>query len=358
MALGDASTCFGFGNTNYNLVPAAVTELINGCRGSCIDTRYQTCCNGATCLREYESCCNSTCCNKFVGSCKFARRSYSPGFPTNVNDFVDALPRLEAELIFDQCSTVEHLDTVKGFLLFALPAILLLSTLSALALALVFANKSSPRRYSFLERILVVFAVISILLVLPVFFSPLYKYAEVVVLASLVAIIAAAVRVRWLNVFAIIVLAITVVYIFDPFYGNAFLTLAHGRVFSMDLRFWNTLGSTFGQTDPAQSGILHSTAQLHMNHVDAVAVGACTTFYDYFRTDLTLLDLDRRDFVQRNTFGYCSRAFVIALLFFEGFVAIFVLLQLVIAMLALIVRFRKQRFDPIELEVMAVPVDY
>jgi hypothetical protein len=253
---------------------------------------------------------------------------------------------------------VEHLDTVKGFLLFALPAILLLSTLSALALALVFANKSSPRRYSFLERILIVFAVISILLVLPVFFSPLYKYAEVVVVASLVAIITAAVRVRWLNIFAIIVLAITVIYIFDPFYGNAWITLAHGRIFNTDLRLTNTLGTNLGMVDQAQSGILHSTAQLWMNHTDAVLVGACTTFYDYFRSDLALVDLDRSDFRERTTFGYCSRAFIIALLFFEGFVAIFVLLQLVIAMLALIVRFRKQRFDPIELEVMAVPVDY
>lgn len=342
----------------FSQYPSAGTSgsnsVVQGCRGVCIDRRYQTCCYGKTCVTEYERCCNSTCCNRFVGTCKNARRSGAPGFPSNPTEYADNNGQ---EYLYWQCSTIEHLDTVKAFLLFALPAILLASSLSALGLALVFANKSSPRRYSFLERTLITFAVISVLLILPVFFSPLYKYAEVVVLASVIAVITAAVRVRWLNLFAIIVLAVTVIYIFDPFYGNALLTLAYNRQFAGTQYFLNPTDMTSGTPDVETSGLLHATAQLHMNHRQALQTRACVTFYDYFVVDQSLLDLDRRDLAENTTFGYCSRAYVIALLFFEGIASIFVLLQFVVALLAIIVRFRKQKFDPIELEVMAVPVD-
>jgi len=112
-----------------------------------------------------------------------------------------------------------------------------------------------------------------------------------------------------------------------------------------------------GTTDPATSGLFHSTAQLFFNSQQTLAVQTCTTFYDYFILDRDLLDGWRIDNPEIVTFGYCSRAYVIALLYFEAFVALFVLLQFVLSMLALIVRFRKQRFDPIELEVRQIVLD-
>lgn len=233
--------------------------------------------------------------------------------------------------------------------------------MSVLALALVFANKSSARVFSLLERVLIACAVLSIFLVFPVFFSHLYKYAEVVVFASIVSVFTASVRVRWLNIFCIAVLAITVIYIFDPFYGNAFLTLAYQRQYNGTQLFSTpeTDSSFFihGQQDPATSGLFHTTAQLYFNSRQTMEVQACTTFYDYFFLDTNLLDIGRTDNPEIVTFGYCSRAYVIALLYFEAFVALFVLLQFVLAMLALIVRFRKTRFDPIELEVRQIVLD-
>jgi len=365
----DADRCDQF--SQYPSSQYRSSPVVQGCRGTCIDQRYQTCCFGVTCVTQYERCCNATCCNRFVGTCKYARKSGAPGFPSNAGEgfYFQQPTGGPIESLYWQCSVVEHLDTVKGFLLFALPAILLASSLSALGLALIFANKSSPRRYSFLERTLILFAVLSVFLILPVFFSPLYKYAEVVVLASVVAIITAAIRVRWLNIFAIVILAVTVIYIFDPFYGNAFLTLAYNRQFSgingqtvgtnliPNPPVVNGQPDLIGEPDVETSGILHATAQMHMNSSYTLSIASCTTFYDYFTVDQSLLDLDRRDLKENVTFGYCSRAYIIALLFFEGFASIFVLLQLIVALLAIIVRFRKQKFDPIELEVMAVPVD-
>eukprot|EP01003_Olkasia_polycarbonata_P001084 NODE_1225_length_577_cov_446.782197_g1151_i0.p1 GENE.NODE_1225_length_577_cov_446.782197_g1151_i0~~NODE_1225_length_577_cov_446.782197_g1151_i0.p1 ORF type:complete len:112 (+),score=29.89 NODE_1225_length_577_cov_446.782197_g1151_i0:27-338(+) len=81
---------------------------------------------------------------------------------------------------------------------------------------------------------------------------------------------------------------------------------------------------------------------------------SCTDFYNYFLLDRGLQDVVRKDNPEVDTFGYCSRAWIFALLLFMGILMIFALIAFVLLVVGLIIRFREDRgYDPIELEVRA-----
>jgi len=239
-----------------------------------------------------------------------------------------------------------------------LPALLLAASFLGLALALVFVNKASARRTSFLEVALILFAVITFLLAMPLYFAPVYKYGIVTAFAAIVAILSAGVRVRWLNAFAIIFLAVAVIYILDPFWGNAWLTLASDRVSLAGTNGNGGFGNPFilGTSDVRTSGVLHATKFLFNDRDGNVSplLRRCVRFYNYFVVDPALYDFARIDNPEIVTFGYCSRAWIIGLLYIEGLIILFLLVTFILAVLALIVRFRKLRFEPIELEVRGV----
>eukprot|EP01006_Ploeotia_vitrea_P047390 TRINITY_DN67123_c0_g2_i3.p1 TRINITY_DN67123_c0_g2~~TRINITY_DN67123_c0_g2_i3.p1 ORF type:complete len:748 (+),score=124.56 TRINITY_DN67123_c0_g2_i3:22-2244(+) len=299
------------------------------CTGVCIDTTYQICCNGVVCRREYEKCCNSTCCNRFLGTCHEAIRPNAVGNQYNWVEF---------GVKYEQCSHIEQLSALKAFWVFVLPVALLIMTLIGLALMLVFANKAAARSYSFIEAAMIGVAALAIVFALPTFFSPLYKYGVLVVFAGLITIAAAAVRVPAFNVIAVVVLLFVLLHLIDPFHGNNFLNFA-------------SLRTPFGEPDPEAAGIFHATGKLFRNDSSVRDVMYCTQWYDYFRLDPQLRDTDRYDNPYVRTYGYCGRPWIIALYVFEAILFILALLLFVIALIGLLLRFRSQRFEPVELEV-------
>eukprot|EP00996_Jenningsia_fusiforme_P002921 NODE_372_length_2345_cov_328.465592_g347_i0.p1 GENE.NODE_372_length_2345_cov_328.465592_g347_i0~~NODE_372_length_2345_cov_328.465592_g347_i0.p1 ORF type:complete len:732 (-),score=115.30 NODE_372_length_2345_cov_328.465592_g347_i0:95-2290(-) len=300
------------------------------CLGTCMDNRYQICCNGVLCHREYDKCCNSTCCNKRVGTCMEAMR---PGTPGNSFNYVDRAVRYEV------CSTIEQIDPTRAFWIFVLPTFLLAATLLGVVAIVVFVNQSSRRGFSWIERGIITIAVATTVFALSAFFAPIYKYGIWVVLTCLVTMLSAAARVKWLNAVVVVLNFVLLMYLFDPFDGNDFFNFSSLRLDS-------------GNADPEAAGLLAATGKLWRSQESVEMQRYCTSFYDYFSVDFQLRDYNRDYNPDRVTFGYCSRGWVTALLIFQALVLMLTLVQFVLTMIALILRFAEERsFDPIELEV-------
>eukprot|EP01006_Ploeotia_vitrea_P014820 TRINITY_DN4061_c0_g1_i1.p1 TRINITY_DN4061_c0_g1~~TRINITY_DN4061_c0_g1_i1.p1 ORF type:complete len:762 (+),score=111.87 TRINITY_DN4061_c0_g1_i1:80-2365(+) len=325
-------------NAYANFPSGTGAAEVQRCTGTCFDTRYQICCNGAVCRRNFEKCCNSTCCNEFVGTCVQALRPGARGHSTNPLFWESATAT--HGIIFEQCSTIEQINPLNSFWIFILPAALLLGTLLTVAFALVFANKVNATPLTTLERVLLVGGLILALLATPLFFSPAYKYGIAVVFAALIIILNAATRVRWLNMLAVVVIFVVLLYLVDPFSGNAFGSFASGR------------HEPHGIPDYETSGVFSTIGRNWKTSALTAGQRYCTRFYDYFQLDPMLRDVDRVDNPYISTFGYCSRNWILALLFFAGFILILLLILFILTLLALILRFRKARFEPIELEVL------
>lgn len=307
------------------------------CLGNCINKKYQICCNGVACVGAFDNCCNSTCCNKYVGACSRGRRSGSPGQWNNPNDFAEE---------FDVCSTTESMNTVKAFWIFVLPTELMFGTFACLAFCLAFAARSKhAHEFSITERIMVGVAVLTILFAVPLFFAPIYKYGVVVAIVSLFAIITASARVRGLNIVCVLLQVLALLYLFDPMHGNHLLNTSSGRL-------------SDGTIDAQTMGVLHSTAKMFKSVGDVQTNQYCQKFYQYFTFDPLVRDFDRFDNPEVTTFGYCSRAWVVALFLFEGAILMLLLVQFVLDMLALIVRFKAPSFDPVQLEVQGKQPEY
>eukprot|EP00999_Lentomonas_sp_LEN2_P001551 NODE_260_length_1793_cov_234.756303_g233_i0.p1 GENE.NODE_260_length_1793_cov_234.756303_g233_i0~~NODE_260_length_1793_cov_234.756303_g233_i0.p1 ORF type:complete len:566 (+),score=193.95 NODE_260_length_1793_cov_234.756303_g233_i0:248-1699(+) len=330
----------------YSNYPSGVAPYqTQRCTGTCIDSTYQLCCNGATCIREYEKCCNSTCCNKFIGTCRDGFRAGSPGSPSNWLGFLANPADVNSTHVsYTQCTTIEQMNPFRAFWIFVLPTALLLTTALGLALVLVFANKAAARQFSNVERGLVVLSVVLALLAIPLFFSPLYKYGIIIVLIALWTILTAASRDRWLNIVCVVALIFLVLYLIDPFHSSGYFTFAYWRHFH---------GDHLGKTHQNARGILHATGMLWPDAWTVQDDQMCSQFYQYFRLDPDLLDTDRYDNPLRSTFGYCSRGWILALFLFEGFIILVTILLLLLALLGLVLRFRKERLEPVELEVRA-----
>jgi len=155
------------------------------------------------------------------------------------------------------------------------------------------------------------------------FFAPIYKYGIVLVVASLVSILTAAARVRWMNGLCILVLVVAIFYMFDFVHGNFLLNFSSGR------------NVATGIVDSSTSGILHATRKMFTSHTDVQTQQYCTKYYNYFRFDPQIRDNDRFDNPEVTTFGYCSRAWVVALYLFEAAAMNLVIVQLFLALLTL-----------------------
>jgi len=338
----EATSCSIYANFPTGTGPFAAQR----CLGQCIDTTYQICCNGATCVKEYEKCCNQTCCNSFTGACHRTQRSFAPGQKFNYLNFATDSNMETAALVVDVCTNIRQMTPIRAFWIFVLPAMFLLATFLALAVALVYANKAAIRVFTWVERFIIFFAVILSLLACPLYFSPLYKYGGVIALIGFWAIITAATRVRWINAIAIGALIFLQIYLYDPFHGSAYFNLAYWRI-------WVDSPHA-GMTDPRSNGILHTTRMMFPNVTTTNQIQWCTRYYDYFLEDPQTKDFDRLDNPLRTTFGYCSRGWVMALYLLSGFIFIASMLLLVLVIMALINRFRKEILEPVELEVRAV----
>eukprot|EP00999_Lentomonas_sp_LEN2_P003066 NODE_91_length_2354_cov_109.447238_g70_i0.p1 GENE.NODE_91_length_2354_cov_109.447238_g70_i0~~NODE_91_length_2354_cov_109.447238_g70_i0.p1 ORF type:complete len:748 (+),score=210.11 NODE_91_length_2354_cov_109.447238_g70_i0:64-2307(+) len=300
---------------------------LHRCHGHCIDTSYQICCNGVSCRSEFEKCCNSTCCNRFVGTCAEGVRPGALGAAAN---------DMEYAVKYEQCTIIENLGPIKAFWVYVLPAFLLTATLLALALVILFANNVSARSYSFVESGMVIVGVLLILAALPFYFSPAYKYSVMFVVVALICVLSASARVKWLNVLALGAVILLVLYVVDPFHGNELFNFGYYRLEN-------------GMPDPEGAGILHTVQDLFNRPK------MCVDYYKYFMLDPLLHDHERIHNPHKTTYGYCSRGWIMTLLVFAAVCIILTLLLFVLTLVALVLRFRKQKYEPIELEVRAVP---
>jgi hypothetical protein len=299
------------------------------CLGSCIDTRYQICCNGIACVKSYEKCCNSTCCNKFVGSCDIGIRSGTPGSRWNPNEF-----RVE----YEQCTTIENLNPIKAMFVFVLPTYMLILSLGGLAIVLVFANKASNRSYNPIEQAMIVVAIMIIILSLSFYFSPMYKFGVLCVIAALIVILSAAARIFALNAWALVIIILALLFMVDPFPANEWLNFTSFR------------NPANGAIVPDAAGFLWAIEYHWSNDAEQ-----CVRYYDYFRLDNQLRDVDRFDNPEITTFGYCERGWIIALLVFAVVVIILLVLLFFLTLIALLLRFRKIAPAPVALEVVKEP---
>jgi len=304
-----------------------------------MDLTYQICCNGVVCRREFEQCCNNTCCNIFNATCGQGYRACTVGAPTgpglsnrnNWNEF---------NLAYEVCTPIQHISTVKAFWIFILPMYLMLSTLITSALALVFVHKAATRQFLVIEKLMVALSILAVLFSVPLFFAPVYKYGIITIFVALFSILVAAAPYKPLRIVGIVILLILLIYLYDPFHGNHYLTLASGRTQS-------------GLPDPETAGVWYTTGKSWKNESQVAldTTNHCVQWYGgYFRFDPALSDCDRVNNPNVTTFGYCGRGWVTTLLITEGALLLFVSLLFLCAVLAAILPF-KIAYDPIELEV-------
>eukprot|EP00994_Dinema_validum_P002409 NODE_152_length_2340_cov_299.375382_g108_i0.p1 GENE.NODE_152_length_2340_cov_299.375382_g108_i0~~NODE_152_length_2340_cov_299.375382_g108_i0.p1 ORF type:complete len:728 (+),score=158.22 NODE_152_length_2340_cov_299.375382_g108_i0:55-2238(+) len=319
-------------NVYANFPTGQGSHFVQRCLGQCIDPKYQICCNGRACMKTYEKCCNSTCCNKWSATCFKGHRPTAPGMRVNHLGFVPDV--FGTPLVYEVCSSMEAITTIKAFWIFVLPAMLLLASHMGLALVLVFASKATPRSFSKMEYGIMAVAVVTSYLAMTLFFAPVWKYGLWVISVQFLAFLAASARIRWLNVLCVIAQVITLIYLFDPFHGNALLTLTSTR----------TLTTTWGSADDVhQSGLLHAISKTWHSATLVETQKYCWTYYQYFMLDANLLDVERYDNLAPITFGYCSRGWVTALLFFGAAVMTGVAIQVFLCLLGLFYRFRHQK---------------
>lgn len=316
------STTMEFQQCNaYNNYPSGTGFYrAQRCPGNCFDPTYQICCNGVQCIMAYEKCCNSTCCNRFTQTCSIARHSGTPGNRYNFNEF---------NVKYESCSTIENLTPLKIYYPIVLPTFNLVMSLICTGLCLVFANKASSRSYAAIEKSMIYIAIACIIFDIILYFSPAWKYGLFILFVQCFTILAAAARVRWLNIWSLVLTVALAIYLVDPFHGNTYLTLASSRTPNY-------------YPDRDSAGLIHVIGKMYKNALAGPSF--CTTYYlSYFQRDPQLRDLDRYDNPANTTFGYCDRAYVLVLLVFCALIYVCVLLQLILNLLALLLRFNKSQ---------------
>ena len=305
------------------------------CTGECVDSAWQVCCSGVACAKAFQSCCGGTCCNDYSSACETGRASQVM-WPTG------QLAAFERAV----CTDVDGANPMVLLWAYVYPSLFLLVTLVVTVLAMVFANKATHRSFSFVEVGVMVFAVLAILLSLPFYFSPAFKYSLVVAVAQLITIFSAAARIKRLNVCALALNSLLLFYVVDPFTGNAWFTLASGRLI-------------VGAPDPETSGLL---MVLHKMYYEP---DFCSQWYlGYFVLDSALLDYDTVDNPMVTRFGFCNAGYVAFLLVFAVLLMAVVMLQWLSVLMILLLRFarptielelRQQSEDEVDDEVYSEP---
>jgi len=202
---------------------------------------------------------------------------------------------------FEVCTSIEALTPFRAIQAFFVPLCLLLATYLSLAVTLFFAKRQSTLQpLSTYEKSMFGLACLTIFFSWPLYFSPLYKYALVTNWACFFVIFAALSQMRELNIAALVVLVVVLIYLVDPFYGNEILTLSFDR--------------TTPRSDSVHgyAGVLHSISELISN-----GQMACTGWYDFFIRDKNVEDQLRWDNSQKVTYGFCARDWYSALFLFE-----------------------------------------
>jgi len=298
-----------------------VASELQRCAGSCYSVAFQICCNGRTCLQNFEKCCNDTCCNHYTESCMIGRRPGSWGNRWN--------PR-EWSVYYETCSSLEYLNGRKAFFVFVLPSILLFATMLSLAFVTILARRATEHIFELTERAMVFCAVFAVFLSCTYYFSPIYKNGVAIAFVSLGAILIAVARKRAASLFLVIVLFFLILYVIDPFSGNIYLSLTS----NMPVR-----GA------PKSSSLLEAALNMWLHN------DRCTYYYQWFVQDNTLRDFERYDNPAQLSWGFCSRAWVTALMIFALMLYVLLLLLLLLAIFSLVKKLGIKDVEPIELEI-------
>eukprot|EP01001_Neometanema_parovale_P007894 NODE_417_length_2519_cov_285.851419_g396_i0.p1 GENE.NODE_417_length_2519_cov_285.851419_g396_i0~~NODE_417_length_2519_cov_285.851419_g396_i0.p1 ORF type:complete len:776 (-),score=198.26 NODE_417_length_2519_cov_285.851419_g396_i0:139-2466(-) len=271
------------------------------CTGHCIDTRFQICCNGMSCIDEYEVCCNNTCCNKFNQRCTMGIQ------PGSINSKFN---RRWFKIPYEVCTSIEGLTPFVAIQVYFLPLFLLAATYISLAATLFFAKRQSTLQpLSTYEKSMFTLCCAAILFAWPLYFSPLYKYGVVAVWACFFVMLASLSQLRQLNIAALFVVAILLVYLIDPFHGNEILTLAEDREAA-------AVNGVHGF-----SGVLSALVMEVSN-----GQSRCIAWYNFFQRDPRTEDQMRWDNPHKTSFGFCSRGWYVALSLFSGILIVLVFL--------------------------------
>jgi hypothetical protein len=308
-------------NAYANFPTGTAPYQIQRCPGSCFDTSYQICCNGVMCNKNYEKCCNNTCCNRWSETCQMGRRAAAVGNRYNWNDF---------NVKYETCTAVEAQFPARGYVNILHPIYCLIMSLFSTGICLIFANKASSRSYSAIEKAMIYIAVICIIFDLILYFSPSWKYGLFILFVQCFTILTAATRVKKLNIWCLILTVVLIIYLVDPFHGNQYLTLASSRTVA-------------GQPDRDSAGLIHHIGRMYKNYSEVNGgLAFCQWNYlGYFTLDPQLRDTDRFDNPARTTYGYCDRGYVLLLLVFCALIYVCVLIQFMLVLLALLLRFNK-----------------
>jgi len=352
------------------------------CAGRCMDLTYQICCNGVICSREYEKCCNNECCNLFHGTCL---DSYQPS--TTFFSGVPVFTGIPYNQERTRCSLIENLHPIRAFWVFVLPSILAAAALIAAAIIIIYACKTDAKWTTF-EKVVFITMIIQLLLGVSILWSPIYRYAILVIVGSLIemVVLAAVANVylppevdRFLPSFtlgfcaaAVVITQIVVLIgIINPITGNALLDTSANTPIFQNVTECSPQQCTFqsasqinpvfaapGQVNPLpglnpgllvcepsvcrpvlrprrnsvglpnrDSGIWITVLNLYRREVE------CVQYYDYFQHDNRLLDFERNDNPVIHTFGFCSQGYLLAILILAALIVMvgLVLLGMLIA---------------------------
>jgi hypothetical protein len=344
------------------------------CPGRCMDLTYQICCNGALCAREYEKCCNTECCNLFHGTCL---DSYQPSTTTYSHiPFASGIPYNQERT---RCSLIENLHPIRAFWVFVLPSIIAAAALLAAGVIIIYACKTDAKWTAF-EKVVFVVMLIQLLLGISILWSPIYRYAVLVIVGTLIemVILAAVANVfvppevdRFLPSFAlgfcaagvVITQIVVLIGIINPITGNALIdTSANSPIYQnvtecspqqcsftpaasgpAGLGFGPSAGLLSCQPSVCRnvlrprrnsvgllnrdSGIWITVLNLYRREIE------CVQYYDYFQMDVRVLDRERNDNPEIHTFGFCSQGYLLAILILAALIVMvgLTLLGLIIA---------------------------
>jgi hypothetical protein len=261
-----------------------------------------------------------------------------------------------------RCSLIENLHPIRAFWVFVLPSIIAGAALLAAAIIIIYACKTDAKWTTF-EKVVFITMIIQLLLAVSILWSPIYRYAVLVIVGTLIemVILAAVANVyvppevdRFLPTFALgfcaagIVIAqiVILIGIINPITGNALLdTSANSPIYQnvteCTPQQCTFAGSAIGNQGAAlvpgtgrgfltcapvvcrnvlrprrnsvgllnrDSGIWITVLNLYRREIE------CVQYYDYFQHDIRLLDRERNDNPVIHTFGFCSQGYLLAIL--------------------------------------------
>jgi hypothetical protein len=183
---------------------------------------------------------------------------------------------------------------------------------------------------------MVFLAAFTVLLTTSYFFSPIFKYGIVIVFLNLFVIVVAVVRTKSMSTLLLIILLLGILYIFDPFNGNIYFSLPGA-------------GSADGAGDNISTSLLESSQRIWRRWDE------CVGFYDYFRFDDGVRDINRIANPAVPTFGYCSRTWITTLMIFACLIYITQLLILLLAFFHFAKMHTIKPPDVVQLEVIQEP---